>query len=586
MITLTTLLGLGAAGGWLWAQDPVWESTTSVLVHPVSRGTSVTGGRTQGQVSLDTEAQLVPSTSVAAGAAEWLETDLTPDQLARQVTVEVPPNTAILMITFSATTPEEARAGAHAFAEAYLHHREQTTHADLAARIRTIKSKIDELNGSLTKINERLMLTPDQSATAANLYSQRSMVTSQLNTMTSRLDELATATVSAGVIISDARLPTEPSRLVPAAVLASGAMLGLVLGTGTAAVSERLVRRVRRPADISRRVGLPVLAVLTAWMVPRGEEILTPYDGGGRTFDRLRNEVLATLDGTGQVIVVASVSRGSAASLVAANLAASLSRSGNDVILVGARVPENISVAGPLTRLLGIAPTPGLSEVLAGQVLVGEALQRTPRHPRMQAIAVGGTATATGLLQSPALRDVLATLTRQAAYVVVEAPPTSASADAQSLASYADTALLVVEPRRARLADVADAAEQLRRVGTPVLGAVVVPPRRHDPEARVRADRPAPDGENVDPRPPAGASLPARLARVRPSRARPYPPGPHSADNDEQTVAIPRLDDNLLQILDAGRRRPAPRGKTLPAQDGKRGGDLQSDDRGADVQGG
>ena len=70
---------------------------------------------------------------------------------------------------------------------------------------------------------------------------------------------------------------------------------------------------------------------------------------------------------------------------------------------------------------------------------------------------------------------ILARLRSGTGYVVVEAPSAAVSADAQSLASHADTAILAVELRRTRHAEIVDAAEQLRRVGTPVLGAVVFP---------------------------------------------------------------------------------------------------------------
>ena len=118
---------------------------------------------------------------------------------------------------------------------------------------------------------------------------------------------------------------------------------------------------------------------------------------------------------------------------------------------------------------------PGLSDVLAGRVPLGRAVQRAPRQPRLSVITTGGTASAAGLLQSQTLRDALSSLRRQAEYVVIEAPATSTSADAQSVASLADIALVAVELRRTRYADVSDAAEQLRRVGTPLLGAVVLP---------------------------------------------------------------------------------------------------------------
>jgi hypothetical protein len=102
-------------------------------------------------------------------------------------------------------------------------------------------------------------------------------------------------------------------------------------------------------------------------------------------------------------------------------------------------------------------------------------MQRTPRIPSLRVISTGGAATAAGLMQSQRLRDTLETLRRQAGYIVIEAPSTSSSADAQSLASLADAAILAVELRKARRPALLDAAEQLRRVGTPLLGAVVMP---------------------------------------------------------------------------------------------------------------
>jgi hypothetical protein len=108
-------------------------------------------------------------------------------------------------------------------------------------------------------------------------------------------------------------------------------------------------------------------------------------------------------------------------------------------------------------------------------VSLSSATQRAPRHPNLSVVTTGGTASAGGLLQSQALRDTLATLRERAAYVVVEAPSTATSADAQSLASLADAAIVAVELRRTRNTEVADAADQLRRVGTPLLGAVVLP---------------------------------------------------------------------------------------------------------------
>jgi capsular polysaccharide biosynthesis protein/Mrp family chromosome partitioning ATPase len=472
---LVCLATVAVAAGVTQTLPREYESTTSVLVQPVGQDTNVVGGRTKGDINLDTEAQLVRSTAVALGAAALLRSGEAPDDLARGVAVEVPPNTAVLQITYTAADPMRAQAGSHAFAEAYLRNREGGAKADLDAQVAALTSKVKQLNSSLSSIANRLSGLSDSSPQRATLESQRSTTQSQLNGVNEKLNDLSTATISGGEIISDARVPTEPSKPNRTLNLAAGAMIGLLMGFAVAVARDRLDRRVRSAADVERDARVPVLAALTARTAPRFDEIVQPYATGGRTFNRLRNEVLASLRPEDRVVVVTGASRGAAATLVAANLAAALARSGGDVVLVGAHQPDTLADTAPLARLLGVAATPGLSDVLTGKVSLAEAVQRAPRLPSLHVITTGGTASAAGLLQSQALRDTLTLLRRHDAYVVIEAPSTSTSADAQSLARLADAAILAVELRRTRRPEVVDAAAQLIRVGKPLLGAVVLP---------------------------------------------------------------------------------------------------------------
>jgi Mrp family chromosome partitioning ATPase len=541
VVVLGTVFGIAAAGGWLQTRPPVWEATTSVLVRPAGLDTNVVGGRTQGQVNLDTEAQLVRSTAVATGAAERLASAgdpasaaptpaatpppaTAPDALARRVRVEVPANTSVLAITFSAATPAEAQAGSLAFAEAYLAHRDETTRTELATQRTAIEERLDELDEALTRINEQLAAAPPASPVNADLESQRGTTTGQITDLTDRLNAVATATVSGGAIINEPEQPTRPSLPRPAIVLASGAALGLVAGLGAAGLADRMARRVRRPADLSRRIGVPVIATLDA---AGPEEVASPYTRAGRIFDRLRNEL--TGGTAGNVIVVTSPTVCSATRLTAVNLAASLSRCGHDAVLVAAGHPEEVPLGG--------FPGAGLSELLAGRAKLTEALQRAPRHPRLRVMTMGATATAAGLLQSPGMRTVLRTLASQTGYVVVEAPPTTVSADAQSLAGLADAALLVVERRRTRLTDAADAAEQLRRV--PLLGALLAPPGKRRRSPKYEQPPGAWSGAGAEIRAADAGTVNGRPTTVRPRPAVPPP----AVDPDATTLLIPRLDE-------------------------------------------
>jgi Mrp family chromosome partitioning ATPase len=479
------------------------------------------------------------------------------------------------VISYSADTPRGAQAGSHAFAEAYLRNREDSAKADLDAQITALNTKIKQLNTTLTQVNRQLTGANRNSPDKAILDSQRTTAINQINSLAGKLNQLTTATVSAGKIISDAKLPNRPSKPELSLNLATGAMIGLLAGLCVATARQKLDRRVRRAGDVARASDVPVLAQLAGRPTPRLDEVFAPHGSGGRTFNRLRNEVLASLRPGDQVLVVTGASRGPAATVVAANLAAALARTGSEVVLIGAHLPDTMLSTPPLARLLAVQPTPGLSEVLAGKVGLVEAMQYPPRDPWLRVITTGGSASAAGLLQSQGLRDALDALRRQAEYVVVEAPSTSTSADAQSLASLADAAILAVELRRTRRPEVVDAAEQLRRVGTPLLGTVVVPrlpndaPQQADPPQPAATPQPThetqtgteaeaategADTEQVDkPTTDEGTGTSAGPAGKRPSQraGRRELRRPSPLRIGDNTDVLARLDSAVLAELDA-----------------------------------
>jgi uncharacterized protein involved in exopolysaccharide biosynthesis/Mrp family chromosome partitioning ATPase len=472
---VATGAGLGGGAVLTQAMPKVYESSASVLVESVGQDTNAEGGRTKGTVNLDTEAQLVGSGAVAVKAAGLLRSDVSPIELAKSVSVQVPANTTVLVITFRADDPRKAQAGSHAFAEAYLRNREETARAQLDKRIRSLNLKVRQLTTMLAGINGKLAAAAKGSSAEGNLQSLRNNSQNQLNSLTGRLNELTTTMVGGGSIISDSRLPEEPTSPNAWLNIGTGGMLGLLLGLGLAYLRERFDRRLVTPNDVRDRGRVPVLAALDERSTPHFDDVLQPYGPGGRVFNRLRNEVLASLDPDDQVIVVTGTSRGSASTLVAANLAAALARTGSEVVLIGAHLPDSVIDAAPLARMFGVSAMPGLSDLLAGRVSLSSALQRTPRIPSLRVITTGGAATAAGLMQSQRLKDTLQALREQGGYVVIEAPSTSSSADAQSLASLADAAILAVELRRSKRPALVDATEQLRRVGTKLLGTVVMP---------------------------------------------------------------------------------------------------------------
>src|SRR5205814_1476546 len=140
-------------------------------------------------------------------------------------------------------------AGSHAFAESYLRNRQDSAKADIADQIATLNDKLNQLNTSLGQVNQRLAGLKAGDPNRANLETQRSTMVNQVNSLAGRLNEFATTTVSAGQIIRDADLPSAPSRPNKLLNLASGAMIGLLLGVAAGLLRERLDKRVRRASD-------------------------------------------------------------------------------------------------------------------------------------------------------------------------------------------------------------------------------------------------------------------------------------------------------------------------------------------------
>lgn len=472
VLVVCMVIGVVAAFGYTKTEAKVYESTTSVQVQPTALdGTNSTGGRTSGAINLDTQAQLVTSLSVATEAAKLLQTTTAPTDLAKQVSVSVPPNSTILDIAFDAATSKDAAAGSHSFAVAYLTFRGDQAKLAIQNQITNIQAQIAPLTNTYNTTTSKIAVTPKNSPDIGTLQGIADRAQRQIEALEGTLSDLQSQVQDPGSIISDATTPTNPIEPVVLINLASGVLIGLLLGLALAIVRERTDKVLRRTADATRRFDLPVLAELPPRVKPMVNDVYPISGTAGRMFGRLRNEIVASLDEDQRVIVVSAATRGASATVVAANVACSFARSGERVVLIGA----NVVPGAPLSRIVDVNAAPGLLDVLSTRVALSDALQRAARCPGLGVLAVGGAASAGGLFQAEAIRGVLDELLHQADFIVIEAPSAASTSDAQTLASLADAAIITVEVRRTTHAEIADAAEQFRRVCPVVLGVVALP---------------------------------------------------------------------------------------------------------------
>ncbi len=474
LIVMIALLGLGAGAAYTSWQTPLYTSVTEVLVTAtgVDDQSALSNGRTRGEINLDTEAQLVTSTEVITLAGQTLRQEAPGDELAKQVRVSVPPNTEVLAIAFTSGSAERARLGAEAIAAAYLDNRSDAASAELAAQRFAREALLDSLRESLLEVTDTLAALPPESPLRAVSDAQVLSLNARISVLDAELSQLDVTPVSPGRVITAATLPKAPSSPVLPLNLAGGAMVGLLLGCGLAVLRHRSDHFVRASGDVTRRTGVPVLASIPQAAKPDRQILADVTSAAGLGYTRLRN-VITTAVGPGQRVILVAAVAGDAGE-VAANLVASLARTGGDVVLVSTDAASTAAF-----RLLMTGDSSGISEVLAGEMPAEDAMQG-PAEPRnLQVLSLGrDPERAAALLQTPAAGELLATLSSTARYVVVEAPPTSTSGQAQTLAALADVVVVVVHNRSTRGEDLLDAADQFAAVRTPVLGCVVVPDQR------------------------------------------------------------------------------------------------------------
>jgi capsular polysaccharide biosynthesis protein/Mrp family chromosome partitioning ATPase len=470
-------------------QGNTYTSTTTLIVNPLDGSPFSPGERGQNLANLRTEAQLIASDSVAEIARRSLRTTAGTSTLAGHVSVVNPANTQVLEVSFADSTPDSARAGSQAFADAYLTFRERRAADTAQARIDRLETAITTNEAVLGRATAALAGT--RAGTPANALALQKVqaATDELSKLENQVGDLRLFPTDPGQVLSPATAPAAPSGLPMWAYPAGGAVLGLLLGVAWAAVLAVRDDRLRDADDIEER-GFPVLG--TVAVPPPTPGLLADPAAPLPDDVRVLRTVLAATAPRPCALVLAGMSPG-AADTTWLSLAAALARAGSRVTLVDAG-------GGSLTRLAGEEDgRQGLSDVLAGDTDPVLALRRP--QPRLTFLTAGSRpADASDLLLSPRARDLVAELTNTADWVLLAATE-AGNPDALGLAGVAGRVVLAVVPGATTASQLGRTAAEIVRCGAELVGVVVLEPAR-----RRTAERP-PERAAIAPAPTA--ALPA-----------------------------------------------------------------------------
>lgn len=424
-ILLVTAVVTVAAATFSWSRPAMYKAEADVLVTP----RLISASAAPQTPDMGTEKAIVSSGVIISAASAALL--VAPQELSDGLSVDVPVDTHVLKIQYTHANPREARRRAQGLAEAYV---------AFHARQR-----------------------PPESATAAK------------TTTDTAASDVPAGTVE-GVIITPAGIPPKPATPNHPVDLAVALVVGLALGLGTAIVRDRVDDRLRGPDDLEARVGEPVLAAIPAFRtVRRGPagRLVTVGDPSSRmaaAYRDLRTRVFQAAMERGAWTLLVANATGREKTAVAANLAVALAQSGQRVVLVSAdlRRPQ-------AHQLFGVGNEAGLSDLVGTGhrlslplPLVSTGISRLTLLRAGRPVADPGA-----VLQSPVVPRVFDELTRMADFVVVEAPPMLAGADATVLMGLVDMVLFVGDLRRVTRAQVGAAMRQAEPVRRKLIGCVL-----------------------------------------------------------------------------------------------------------------
>lgn len=412
-IAAVTLLVVAGAAFMSWSRTPMYDSSADVLVEP-----RIFAAGTAPQVpDMGSEQAVAGSANVLAIAAAALDS---PGTISGGLSVSVPLNTHVLHIGYSSSDPAVAQQRAQAIAEAYVRYwREQ------------------------------------QPQLAGGQHGE---------------------SLPASAVISNAKRPAAPSSPNHQVDVLIAVIVGLALGVGSAYLRDRMDDRLRGPADLEQRGGIPLLAVAPfrrtlPWR--QSPVICPPRSPAAAAYEELAVVLLRSATRRPVRLILVTAPTGAAQRRVSGNLAVALAEAGRQVVLVHAdlRRPLNAEV-------FDVNPARGLASALEGHLPVTDVLQETAvagLHEVPVGVLAGSVGTA---LHSSELRQTLWRLREFAEILVIDGPPVLAGVDIATLAETADTVLLAADGRRTKRAEVQAAVAQLSPVQGKLVGSVLIDARR------------------------------------------------------------------------------------------------------------
>jgi non-specific protein-tyrosine kinase len=464
--------------------QPVYEASTTVLVHPGRSGATDPGYYVTIDQMARTISRLMTRRPLLGQVIRDLSLEVTPAQLSQRVSVVPDPNSEIIAVKVRDSDPELAARIANKLVVVYVEQSNSEQEAQFGTALQSIQARINELNRQLAQtqsqiaeLQSRSRLTPDQQGQLGTLQTKQAADSAAYSTLVRNYDEIRTNQVSRVGTVTQVEPAIPPTKPIYPQVLLSAltAMaVGVLAGVGLALLLNYLDNTLKSEEDVRSALDLPTLGVIPfseGVGLPSSELIAltAPMSPIVEAYRGIRTNLLfAAVDEAIRTLVITSSLPEEGKSRTAANLAVVVAQAGRRVILVDAdfRRPK-------LHELFGRIDTRGVTNLLIGEGLPADLLCSTD-VPNLRLVYTGPLPlNPSEIMGSRRMHQLVEYLRESSDLVVFDTPPLNAVTDPAILASRVDGTLLVVHAGRTSRTMVRQAADSLRKVGARIVGVVL-----------------------------------------------------------------------------------------------------------------
>lgn len=386
--------------------------------------------------------------------------------LESKITAEAVAQTGLMQLKVRGDSPAEARRIANQIAIGFV----ASLQRDAAARTRVRQR---ELESEIRDQGARLQTLTSQGAGTPGTDTQIATLRDALVALRRQSASLVASGFAQGGSASLAAAPTASPTAVsprPSLNLLAGIVLGALAGIGIVLLRERLRPALHSAEDAAKLLGVSVLTSIPLRRRPKaGDPILT------EAYEMLRAQLsLAAESDRIKVVTIGSYSPGEGKTSVVEGTAYSAVRGGRNVLVIDGDLRMS-----SLSKRLGQVDGPDVTDLIEGTATQEQAIRNLA--PGLDVLpSVSTPSNPPAILNSSAMRHLLADLETRYDLLIIDSPPLAHLADASILASLSDGFVLVVRAGVSKPADLVAAQAVVRQADSSIMGVVVFEARTID----------------------------------------------------------------------------------------------------------